>query len=299
MGDKNSAERVSSDSSSALENGKKEGEISVYITETKETVILSKNEYMCGVVAAEMPAVYEDEALKAQAVCAYTYLCKKLEENNNTNYDITDDYKTDQAYISKEKRKERWGEKFSEYENKISAAVQAVENKIITYNGEIIFAAYHAISSGKTEKAVNIWGGDYPYLSTVDSIGDLLCKDYLSEVTFSVKDFEEILKKNGAEPNGKASEYLGQPLKSDVGTVLKMSICQKEFKGTEIRTMFELRSSNFDLIYNEETGFKFTVRGYGHGVGMSQYGANYMAQQGKTFEEIIKHYYGGTKILEK
>lgn len=298
--DKKSAEKSSSNNSLSLENEKKEGEISVYISETKQIVNLSKKEYICGVVAAEMPAVYENEALKTQTICAYTYLCKKLSQNDGSKeYDISDDYKTDQAYISKEERQKRWGEKFEEYENKISAAFDTVENKIITYNGEIIFAAYHAISSGKTENAVNVWGGDYPYLTTVESVGDLLCENYLSEVSLTVQEFEEVLKKSNIEPSGKKEEYIGNVTKSEVGTVMKINLCQKELTGSEVRSMFDLRSSNFDLTYNAESGFKFTVRGYGHGVGMSQWGANYMAKQGKTFEEIISHYYPGTEISDK
>lgn len=291
-------ENISSGSTSSVTD-KKAGEVAVYISESKTVVNMSVKDYICGVVAAEMPASYETEALKAQAVCAYTYLCKKLKENNTNDYDITDDYKVNQGYITLEKRKSKWGENFSEYENKILSAVEQTLNKKITYNGEIIFAAYHAISSGKTEAAENVWGGDYPYLISVESEGDLLAKDYLTEKTFSVADFTGIIKEKVENMPETVQEYIGESVKSKVGTVLKITICGKEFKGTEIREYFDLRSSNFDIAYDEKTGFIFTVKGYGHGVGMSQNGANYLAKQGKTYEEIIKHYYKGVEISDK
>lgn len=298
VGDKTVKDNIPQENTSSAPT-KKEGEIGVYISESGETVYLSVFDYICGVVAAEMPAVYEIEALKTQAVCAYTYLCKKLKTNaEEKSYDITDDFKTDQAYIGPEKRKERWGENFDLYETKIADAVRAVEKKAITYNEEIIFAAYHAISAGKTENALNVWGGDYPYLVPVPCEGDLLAKDYLSEVIIAPADFENALKAKNAEPHGRCEEYIGALEKSDSGTVLKITLCGKEFKGSEVREMFSLRSSNFDLLYTEEKGFCFTVRGYGHGVGMSQNGANYLALSGKNYEEIIKHFYSGVEIVE-
>lgn len=273
--------------------------ISLYSSQSKDITEIEVKEYICGVVAAEMPAMYEKEALKAQAICAYTYLCKKLKENSGNEYDITDDSKIDQGYITYQKRKEKWGDGFDEYEKKILSAVESVTDLVITYNGEIIFAAYHALSSGKTENAANVWGGDYPYLTAVESEGDCLSDGYLSEKTVSLKDFQDKLKNKEITLGDSPAEYIKILKRSDSGTVLKAAVGNKELKGSEIREIFDLRSSDFEVEYKEDVGFKFTVKGYGHGVGMSQFGANYLAKQGKTCDEIIKHYYTGVEIVKK
>ncbi len=295
--DKVQNNKVTSSDVSSNSNELKGDLVSVYIKEEKKVVSVPIEEYICGTVAAEMPAVYEKEALKAQAVCAYTYLCKKRESKKASDeYDITDDFKTDQAYINEQTRKDRWGEKYDVYEQKILEAVREIKDKIITYDGKIIFAAYHAISSGKTEDAKNVWGGEYPYLKAVSSEGDLLHKDYLSEKTVTETKFKEAFANKDVEFSENAKEYIGDIQKSESGTVLKIFICGKEFSGSEIRELFDLRSSNFDIKFIENSGFTFSVKGYGHGVGMSQNGANYLAQSGKNFEEIICHYYSGVKI---
>ena len=295
--DKIQNDKEESPPTSSNSQNKNEDLVLVYIKEEKKVISVSLEEYICGTVAAEMPAVYEKEALKAQAVCAFTYLCKKMENKKpDDEFDITDDFKTDQAYITKETRQERWGEKYSIYEEKILDAVKETANKVITYEGKIIFAAYHAISSGKTEDAKNVWGGEYPYLKAVSSEGDLLHKDFLSEKTVAKKDFEEALVNKEVKFGDNPMEYIGDIQKSESGTVLKILICGKEFTGSEIREIFDLRSSNFDIKFIENTGFVFSVKGYGHGVGMSQNGANYLAQSGKSFDEIICHYYSGVKL---
>lgn len=282
---------AASESKSAAEN-----EIKLYLSSEKNTVVVKTKEYIIGVVAAEMPAEYAEEALKAQTVAAYTYLCRKAQENSKAEYDITDDSNLDQGYISKEKREEKWGEKAKEYEAKITACVEAVFGKTITYDGEPILAAYHAISSGKTETANNMWGIDFPYLQAENSVGDLLAPEYLSEAVFTAEEFAQKLKALGAEASGDAESYIGESLKSESGTILKITLCGKEITGADVRSAFGLRSAAFELTYSAEKGFVFSVKGYGHGVGMSQFGANYMAQQGSSYDEIILAYYRGVKI---
>lgn len=296
---RNSSSKKSDGFSAQDTENKDENKVKVYISSEKKTITMECSDYIIGVVAAEMPAEYNEEALKAQAVAAYTYLCKKQTENAEQDYDITDDHTVNQAYISKEKRIEKWGDKAELYEKKIASAVNAVSGKVITYNDELILAAYHAISPGKTETASNVWGVDLPYLQVENSIGDLLAPEYLSEAVFSVDDFESKLKELGAVPSEDATSYIGDSLKSESGTVLKINICGKEFSGTDIRAAFSLRSAAFELSFDSDKGFIFSVKGYGHGVGMSQFGANYMAQQGSTFEEIILSYYRGVKITQK
>lgn len=267
----------------------------MYLTEEKKTVSITARDYCIGVVSAEMAAEYEPEALKAQAVVAYTYAKYKANLRKNEDYDITDTYLTDQAFLSVEEAKERFNDNYDEYTEKITAAVDAVLGQMITFDGKPILAVCHSISGGKTESATNIWGGEYPYLQPVESVGDVLSPNYLSEVTVSADDMAKALKALDISAEGEASKWLGEIKRSDSGTVLKIEICGTEIKGSELRSALSLRSANFDVEYSDG-GFKFTVRGYGHGVGMSQYGAQFMALQGSSYKEILKWYYTGCEI---
>ena len=273
-------------------------EIRLYLTD-KETVIkLAKEEYILGVVAAEMSAENNQEALSAQALAAYTFAYRKHIQNKKTNneYDLTNDFTLDQRYINEEERRTKWGEKFSQNEEKLKKAVKAVSNQLIVYNGEPILATYHAISSGKTETSKNVWGTDYPYLQSVNSVGDLLCADFYSELELSADDFIKKITELSVEVKGEADNIIGECKKSPSGTVLNIELCGKSFTGAQIREAFDLRSSAFDIIFKNNS-FIFTVSGYGHGVGMSQFGANYMAQQGSDYKEIISTYYKGVDIV--
>ncbi len=263
-------------------------------TETGETEIISSKEYIFSVVAAEMPALYESEALKAQAVAAYTFACRRKAENSEKTYDITTDSNTDQGFISRVDAMKRWGEKAEEYAKKIDDAVEATEDLMITYKGQPISAVYHAISSGKTESCENVWGEALPYLKSVVSEGDRLSPDYITEVTFSADQLKDKLSEI-TDFSGKEESYFGKSSTTASKTVKEISICNQKITGAKIRSLLNLRSSAFEVKYTDGQ-FIFTVYGYGHGVGMSQYGANYMAKQGYTFKEILSHYYIDCKI---
>ncbi len=263
-------------------------------TETGETKIISSKEYIFSVVAAEMPALYESEALKAQAVAAYTFACRRKAENIEKTYDITTDPSTDQGFISRVDAMERWGEKAEEYAKKIDDAVEATESLMITYKGQPISAVYHAISSGKTESCDNVWGQDLPYLKPVASEGDRLSPDYITEATFSVDQLKDKLSEI-TDFSGKEENFFGKCKTTESKSVTEITVCGKEVTGAKIRSLLNLRSSAFEVKYTDGQ-FIFTVYGYGHGVGMSQYGANYMAKQGYTFKEILSHYYTDCKI---
>ncbi len=246
-------------------------------------------EYIFGVVAAEMPALYETEALKAQAVAAYTFALTRKTENTEKSYDITNDHTTDQSFITKEQAREKWGSKADTYIEKIENAVADVADYVILYDDKIITSVYHAISGGKTEDSNNVWGVSLPYLKPVASEGDKLSKDYISEVELS---FEEIKEKFSQTINiTENTENIFKKIsRTESGTVKKITVCSKELTGAEVRNILGLRSSNFDVTYDDNK-YKFTVYGYGHGVGLSQNGANYMAKQGFDFKEILTHYY--------
>ncbi|MBR5561603.1 MAG: stage II sporulation protein D [Clostridia bacterium] len=263
---------------------------------------LGMREYIIGCVAAEMSADYHTEALKAQAVACYTYAKKTCEQNKKHkdsslgNADITDSPDTHQAYLSQKQRKEKWGEKSEEYEAKISAAVDEVSGCYISYNGETALAVYHAISAGSTQSADSLWNAEIPYLISVESPGDRLSPNYMSTSKFTESEFKKIAKKCGANLDGDADEWLGKTEKSDSGYTLSVTFGENKIGASKIRDEFGLRSLCFDVAYTGDE-FVFTCRGYGHGVGMSQYGADYMARQGFSWREILAHYYPGTDIV--
>lgn len=268
---------------------------SVKLTEEDKIVKLSAYDYICGVVGAEVPAEYEEEALKAQAVAAYTFALYRKQVNKNEKYDITDSTASDQAFISDSDAKERWGSNYESYKEKIGAAVKAVLGQKLTYDGKLILSVYHNISGGKTESAANIWGGDYPYLMAVESVGDVLCPDYLSSAAVSSDDFKTKVSALGVTFSGEADTWLGEKKTSESGTVLSLAVCGTEVSGNDLRQALGLKSANFDVSFADGS-FTFSVRGHGHGVGMSQYGAQFMALQGSSYEEILKWYYKGCEI---
>ena len=256
-------------------------------------VTLSRDDYIFGVVAAEMPALYETEALKAQAVAAYSYACRK-KAGAGDEYDLTDNPKTHQCYISRETARERWGEKADEYTQKIDAAVKAVSGQVLTYDGGIALTAYHAISSGKTENCKDVWGSDVPYLVSVDSVGDKTAEKYLTTVALTADEVSSLM--NGiAKSEGDAKNWFSDIKRCDTGRVKSLKFCGSDTTGAEVSEALKLRSANFEILVAENI-FTFTVRGYGHGLGMSQNGADYMAKQGSSYEEILKWYYKGCEL---
>lgn len=266
----------------------------IYDTAADSVTEISADDYIFGVVAAEMPALYETEALKAQAVAAYTFACVKKAENAGKSYDLTSDPAVDQSFITREKAKEKWGDKADEYSAKIENAVKSVKDYMITCGGTPILAVYHAISSGKTEDCKEVWGKDIPYLKPVSSEGDKLAPSYLSSAEFTAEELKQKLSED-IDFTGDPAAWFSAEQRTGSGTVKTLKVCGKEVTGAKIRAALNLRSANFSVGYNSDK-FVFTVRGYGHGIGMSQYGACCMAKQGSNFKEILTHYYGGCKV---
>ncbi len=281
----------------AQDPAKNENTITVFRSVTQKNVQIDFFEYVCGSVAAEMPLSYEEEALKAQAVACYTNALRlKNNATDSVAYHISDDSSIHQGYLTTDQRKEKWGNDFEKYEEKLKSIVKAVENQALYYNDELCVAAFHAISAGTTESAENIWGEKVPYLVSVKSNGDNLSPQYTSTVIF---DKDEFLKQAKSLKLKKEPETLENIIKvtkkSKAGTVLKVSLSGQEFTGDEIRKAFCLRSPVFTVKCTEKA-VTFNVTGYGHGVGMSQYGADFMARQGSSYQEILKHYYKGVEI---
>lgn len=270
----------------------------VKLSKEDKVVTLSAYDYIRGVVAAEMPAEYSLEALKAQTVAAYTLaLCRKA-ENADKDYDITDSTTPDQAYMSDAQFKEREGSNYEKYKQKIGEAVQSVLGQVVTYNDKMALTVYHDISGGKTESAEVLWGGSYPYLKPVESVGDLLSPKYLSEKKIDSNMMKSALEGLSVSVSGDADSWFGNAECSESGTVLKIKVCGKSISGSDLRNALSLRSANFDVNFSDGN-FVFSVRGHGHGVGMSQYGAQFMALQGSDYKEILKWYYNGCDIQLK
>ena len=259
------------------------------------------DEYLYGVVSAEMPASFETEALKAQAVVARTYTIYKMQANSikHENADICDDSTCCQAWITKEDRFTKWDQdKALEYWDKIVASVNSTKGKIVTYEGKAINAFFHANSGGKTETTLNVWGGsNYPYLQTVTTAGEDAYSQYSSEVILTKEEFINKIKEKHSDffINFEEEKCIQITEYTEAGRAKRIKIGNMEFSGVEIRSMLGLKSANFSVSI-EKDNVKFEVIGYGHGVGMSQTGADSMAKQGSTYEEIIKHFYTGVEI---
>lgn len=270
-------------------------------TNTGEIEELNLDQYLYGVVSSEMPANFEEEALKAQAVVARTYTIYKITiGNKHENADICDDSQCCQAWISKEARFEKWNE--TERENnwsKIVSAVESTKGKIIMYEGKPINAFFHSNSGGKTEIASSVWGGkDEPYLQAVETSGESNYTQYSSELTISKEKFIEKIKQyhSDFEIDFSSDNQIEVLEYTEGQRIKKIKIGNLELAGTEIRNIFGLKSAKFEILVEGEN-VKFNVLGYGHGVGMSQTGADSMAKEGKNYEEIIKHYYTGVEIV--
>ena len=286
-----------------FEKKEKDGDYFKVLDESSGEILkIPDKEFLIGVVASEMPAAFEDEALKAQAVASYTYFCRARNKNSGKKeYDFTVNTKKQENYITKEQMENKWNSNFEKYYSKIENIVNSVFGEVIEYDGEAILAVYHAMSSGKTEKSEDVFGGDLKYLKSVESPGDKLVSGYESTVEVNVENFKNNLNsinkncKFEAEPDS----WVKNITRTDAGMVKIINICGIDFKGLDIRKAFCLRSADFDISYNNDTGkFIFNVRGYGHGVGMSQQGARYMAKNGSTYKQILNWYYPGTEIIK-
>lgn len=260
--------------------------VTIYRT-NGSVVTLAISDYLIGVVAAEMPASFSNEALKAQVIVARTYTLKKLSQGVR----LTDSVST-QAYIDEREMKNLWGSSYSIYYNKIKSAVEGTKDLVLTYQGNYIEAVYHSTSNGKTESAQNVWGNYVPYLVSVDSPWDQSATSYLRTTE---KELGVVLSVLGINETDLVNASISRNVSGRVETV---AVGEKIYSGIDLRTMLGLRSTDFDLTV-QNGNLVITTRGYGHGVGMSQYGANGMANAGYNYEQILKHYYTGVNLVQK
>ncbi len=274
--------------------------ITVFNTEENKTDQRYLEEYLCGVVAAEMPAAYEIEALKAQAVAARSYIISKLGTQNDAHSDavVCTSASHCKAYISSSEAAKRWGDEWEKtFYPKIRQAVSETSGEYLVHNGEPVTAFFFALSNGKTENSEEVWGGSLPYIESRDSSFDASSPDFLSYAEFREDEFYKRLKGINKDFEEKKILSVSELVLTEGGRVKSVKINGAGFSGTDIRSAFSLKSADFSL--KKEGGkIVFTVRGNGHGVGMSQYGANVLAKNGADYREILSHYYKDVEIME-
>lgn len=264
--------------------------INVRIKRTEKNIIenIPLEKYLIGVLAGEMPVSYDLEALKAQAVAARTYSLRKMEMNKNNEYDLVDTI-NDQVYLDDEYLKETWNNKYEENIKKIKKALNETKGEYLTYDGQIIQAFFFSTSSGNTENCKDVFGSDLPYLVSVSSTWDINSPSYTDKKIFTLNEFYEKL-------NEPYNENLNiEVIRNETNSIKNINVNGKDIKGTDFRHKLGLKSTNVEIT-NIEDEVIIESKGYGHGVGMSQYGALELAKKGYKYDEILKHYYKGIEI---
>lgn len=266
---------------------------------TDEVITVTAREFLPAATVCEMSVLSPDEALKAQAVAAYTYYSVQRTANKDKEYDFTCNSDKWLIYVNAEKMQTRWGEDYDNYWNRIKTITDSVYGEMVVQNGEPILSTYFAVSNGSTEASANVWGGERTYLTSVASPGDTLSDSYLSKLSLTPEQVKEKLSQAFTDVNfdfnvSNESWFSNQNL-SNAGYTKTIQVCGVEVEGTKLRTALSLSSTSFDVNF-EDGHYVFTVRGRGHGVGMSQIGAMYMAQQGSNYQQILSHYYPETTV---
>lgn len=270
---------------------------SVTVLENGTPVQMQLGDYLTGVVLAEMPASFEPAALEAQAVASRTFVMYRKEHPKHPNADVCDDSACCQAYLDADGIREKLGENAELYLKKVRAALEATDGQVLTYGGALIDATYFSCSGGATESAAAVWGTDVPYLQSVDSPGEESSSRYSDSALIPIDQFRQTIL--NAEPDadlsGEPAGWFGAETKTEGGGVAVLQIGGADFTGTQLRSMFGLRSTRLSVAV-ESDGILFETYGNGHRVGMSQYGAQAMAKNGSDVEEILTHYYVGTEL---
>ncbi len=278
--------------------------IKVYFPEQQKTVEMRLEVYLKGVVAAEMPAEFELEALKAQAVAARTYAVKNMTAFGGSGLaeqpgaDVSINYKQSQAWLNEEALKKRWGSNYVKFWDKVSQAVEETSGEVATYNGEFIQAVYHSTSGEKTASAKEVWGFDYPYLQSVPCTWDQRSPRYYGKKEFSFAQVEQLLGPETqvvAAMQNNSSGAMAILNTTESGRVGQIRIGSKVLSGADVREKLDLRSNNFNVELKDNKVVVNTI-GYGHGVGLCQYGANGMAKEGMDYRQIITKYYTGVAL---
>ena len=276
-------------------------DVTLTIQDGDTTEQMTLERYLTGVVRGEMPASFEMEALRAQAAAERSYVYYQLaagRKDAHPDADFCTDHTCCSAYLSETAAKEKWGGDFAPWNTRVEQAVSDTDGQVVLYNGRPILAVFHSSSAGRTAAAGDVWSGDLPYLVSVDSPeGEETVPNYYSTVTFTAAEAKEKLL--AAHPelklSGTPDRWFGAAAENGSGRVETVSVGGTDIEGTELRRIFGLRSACFSVAADSES-VTFRVTGYGHGVGMSQYGANQLAREGKTWQEILEWYYTGATV---
>jgi len=275
-------------------------------TTSGKIITADDRSFLYGAIAAEMSPSAPQEALKAQGVAAYTYYSRLREQQKQKSSaatlngaDFSADTQNWKIFVTKEQMQARWGSNFESYYNKLTPIVDAIYGQVLKSDGELIDATYYAISAGQTETSEDIWGGKRSYLVSVASPGDAFAGGYQTTVTLTTDQFKTAVLKSAptATLNGDASSWIGASKRTAAGSVENILIGGATMTGDAARSAFGLRSANFTVSYANGS-FLFLVKGYGHGVGMSQTGAEYMANQGQNYKQILAWYYPTTTLTK-
>lgn len=264
---------------------------------TGQVLELSRREYLIGAVAAEMPVSWPDEALKAQAVAAHSYAlyCRDHAAPDSIGW-LTADPARRQGCLTDPVLRSYWGTAYETNYARLSALVDEVEHTVLLCDGAPACASYFAISNGRTEASENVWGASLPYLIAVDSSTDLQADHYEVTLTLSSAQVQAALAAQGLTPDAAAPEqWFRSPTRTASGYVARLSVCGVERSGTFLRRALGLRSTDFTIRY-ENGQFYIMTHGYGHGVGLSQWGAKALAEQGLSYDAILAHYFPGTTL---
>ena len=285
------------------QNNTGEDPLLIYNEATGEVDTVSIFDYVVGAVAAEMPMSYSDEALKAQAVAAHSYaLARKAlaqQEPGPLGSYFSANPSSRLGYVTDDVMKQMWGDAYAENRARLVGLVQPVLGEVLTYNGQPALACYHAISNGATQASEAVWGTALPYLVSVESLFDVSSPEYEQSLSLSSIEVSQLLNQSimGLDLSGDPSGWFSQMERTPAGYVSKVHFGQASCNAADVRTALGLRSTDFTASYDAASDtFTFTTKGYGHGVGMSQYGAHAMALTGKTYREILAWYYPGTSL---
>ena len=276
-------------------------DVTLTIQDGDTTEQMTLERYLTGVVRGEMPASFEMEALRAPAAAERSYVYYQLaagRKDAHPDADFCTDHTCCSAYLSETAAREKWGGDFAPWNTRVEQAVSDTDGQVVLYNGRPILAVFHSSSAGRTAAAGDVWSGDLPYLVSVDSPeGEETVPNYYSTVTFTAAEAKEKLL--AAHPelklSGTPDRWFGAAAENGSGRVETVSVGGTDIEGTELRRIFGLRSACFTVAADSES-VTFRVTGYGHGVGMSQYGANQLAREGKTWQEILEWYYTGATV---
>ena len=276
------------------------GSVSIFDKSTGRLLQIPLNEYLIGAAACEMPASYEAEAIKAQMIAIHSYYeyCLQHPEQVENGYIMVEEADM-KGFASPQRLQQYWGINYYDYYNKFARCADEVSNMVLTYDNQPAMTTYYAVSCGKTQSSKEQWGQELPYLTVTDSSWDGVSDNYLQMNSFTVSEMYAVLRSSFPFlqiSEGTPEKWFGDIIYSESGYAKFIPVGMDNIPGDQFRDALHLPSSCV-MIFFEDNKFSVATKGYGHGVGMSQFGANQLSQQGKKYSDILAHYYPGTTLI--